>query len=66
MTQVHRLMVVDDEDVNIDLLRLIFDRDFEIIAACDGIDALIKLESLDGVDAMLLDRMMPHMDGTQL
>lgn len=61
-----RLMIIDDAEINREVLKLMFDDEYEVIEAENGSDALKKLEELNGqVDAILLDLMMPVMDGSQ-
>ena len=59
----HTVMVVDDEPDTIDLVRLVLEsEDIDVIGANSGSECL---EMLDGSrpDAILLDLMMPEMDG---
>ncbi|MEI6413360.1 MAG: response regulator [Pseudomonadota bacterium] len=61
-----RILVVDDELWNRELLRDILTiQDHEVIEAEDGIDALEKSNSED-LDVILLDVMMPRMDGIEV
>jgi DNA-binding response OmpR family regulator len=61
-----KILVVDD-DPHIRELVGVFLRNegFDIIDAVDGVDALSKLEA-NKVDLVILDIMMPNMDGWQL
>ena len=62
------LLVVDDEDYNIKIIRRHLEKDnFRITSAGDGIEAwdLLK-KSSEAFDAIILDRIMPHMDGMEL
>ena len=59
----HTVMVVDDEPDTIDLVRLVLEsEDIDVVGANSGSECL---EMLDGSrpDAILLDLMMPEMDG---
>lgn len=57
------ILLVDDEPQTRDLLRLMLKRDgYEVYDAEDGFDALQKVESLQP-DLVLLDVMMPDIDG---
>ena len=57
------VLIVDDEPMTRDLLRLMLERaGFDISEAEDGIDALEKIKD-STPDAVILDVMMPHMDG---
>ena len=61
------VLVVDDEPMTRDLIRLMLQRaGFQVREAEDGEDALRRLE-IDGVpDIFILDVMMPNMDGLTL
>lgn len=57
------VLIVDDEPMTRDLLRLMLERaGYDISEAEDGIDALEKIKD-STPDAVILDVMMPHMDG---
>lgn len=61
------VLIVDDERLNLDMLDTILkEAEFESIQACDGIDALEKLSKHSPFDVIILDWMMPNMDGIQL
>ncbi len=58
-----KILVVDDEPYIQRSLRLILEMEgFEVMSASDGLEAL-KLASETRPDLILLDIMMPHMDG---
>lgn len=60
---VNKIMAVDDDPNIRELIRLILKKEgFEVLEAVDGEDALKKLEN-GKVDLVILDIMMPHMDG---
>jgi two-component system response regulator HupR/HoxA len=62
-----RVMLVDDEPLNLDLLRRTLQRQFEIIEADSAAHALTWLEEHDGmVSVILCDQLMPGLSGTQL
>jgi len=63
-----RILAVDDDTSNLNLIRLYLeDTDFEIITAMDGLDAWeILQKEHKNIDVLLLDRMMPNMDGMEL
>ena len=64
MTQ--SILLVDDEPQTRDLLRLMLKRDgYEVFDAEDGFDALEKVK-LHKPDAILLDVMMPELDGIEV
>jgi PleD family two-component response regulator len=57
-----KVLIVDDEPLNIELMEEILSKDYEVIKASSGIDALIKVEKTLP-DLILLDVMMPNMNG---
>ena len=60
-----RLLVADDESVIRDLFRACFEMDYEVIEADNGRDAL-ELVFTKNPDIVLLDWMMPELDGVQV
>lgn len=60
-----RLLLVDDEPENCELLRRMFRREFEVEVAHSGTAALGMLEK-SGYDVIITDQMMPGMTGTEL
>ena len=66
MTAPARILVVDDEPFNRDVLAQELELlDHEAVAAVDGRDALQRLAG-EAVDLILLDIMMPEMDGFEV
>ena len=61
-----KLLVVDDEDSIRAVIRARFSDQFEILEAADGTDALVMLESETGIEIVLLDVMMPGLDGFEV
>jgi two-component system, sensor histidine kinase and response regulator len=59
-----RILVVDDEEHNRQLVERIFSRHYEIVCASDGKEALEKLAQ-ESFDVVLLDIMMPNMGGLE-
>lgn len=60
------LLVEDDDDIREDLAALIEDRGYRVVTAVNGSEALDKLSSMPLPSLILLDLMMPVMDGWQL
>ena len=59
-----QILIVDDEEVNREILKEMFrDGQYELIEAEDGEDAIAKLKSNDRIVLVLLDIVMPIMDG---
>lgn len=59
------LVVDDDADVRSSLQEVLEDEGFEVTVAGDGQEALRKLDGGLAPDVILLDLMMPVMDGIQ-
>jgi two-component system response regulator RegX3 len=59
------LIVEDDEQVVTLLEQLLTHEGYEVAAAGDGLAGLLKLGA-GGIDAVLLDVMMPDVDGTRV
>ena len=57
-----RLLVVDDEPTNLQVLRHVLDKDYRLLFATDGTRAL-QLARQEQPRLVLLDVMMPGMDG---
>jgi CheY-like chemotaxis protein len=60
-----KMLVVDDEPDNLDLLYRTFRRDFRVFKADSGIDALEVLSREGEVAVIISDQRMPEMKGTE-
>ncbi len=60
-----KLLVVDDEPDNLDLLYRTFHRDFRVFKAESGVGALALLEVQGEMAIIISDQRMPQMDGTE-
>lgn len=60
-----KLMVVDDEADNLDLLYRTFRRQFEVYTATSGLNALEILEQVGEMGIIISDQRMPKMNGTE-
>lgn len=59
-----KILIVDDSDMNRSILADILENDFEIIEACDGVEAVNYLRTYGvEISLVLLDIFMPRMDG---
>jgi CheY-like chemotaxis protein len=59
-----KILAVDDEQLNLKILKMHLDEaGFDTVLAADGQAALNKLEEHPDTEVILLDRMMPVMDG---
>jgi putative two-component system response regulator len=61
-----RILVVDDEPGNIDIMTEILKSDYTVLAARDGVEALSIAASNAPPDLVMLDIMMPGMDGYEV
>ena len=61
-----KLLIVDDESDNLDLLQRIFHREYHILRAKSGFEALAILEQEPDVGVIVSDQRMPMMTGTEL
>ncbi len=68
MSHIPRLLIVDDEPLNVEiLLEYLEDGGYELDTAGDGQEAWEKLEAApDHYDVVILDRMMPRMNGMEV
>ena len=60
-----KLMVVDDEPDNLDLLHRTFRRDFQVYKASDALGALKVLDTEGEMAVIISDQRMPEMNGTE-
>lgn len=65
--KMNMILVVDDQPVNRLILRKILERDYRVIEAGNGKQALKILDKMDGeISAVVLDLVMPEMDGYEM
>ncbi|MEO5341564.1 MAG: diguanylate cyclase [Magnetococcus sp. MYC-9] len=62
----YAILIVDDERFNLNLLQDLLDPQYDIIAAKNGAQALKRANTTPPPDLILLDIMMPDMDGYQV
>ncbi|MBR0227799.1 MAG: EAL domain-containing protein [Clostridia bacterium] len=61
------VLIVDDQEINRDVLGMILEDYYDLIYACDGQEAIQKIEEYqDKLSLIMLDLMMPVMDGFQV
>ena len=60
-----RILVVDDDKMNVDVLNKMLSKTYEILTAYDGNEALSKAK-IANPDLILLDIMMPDIDGFEV
>jgi CheY-like chemotaxis protein len=63
----NNILVIDDEPLNIKLIKAFLeDYPYNVISANNGADGLEILHGPIQIDLILLDRMMPEIDGLEL
>jgi two-component system, response regulator, stage 0 sporulation protein F len=60
-----KLIYVDDEEMNRQLFRLLFEKKYEVITAESGVIALTLLENHPDIVAVISDMKMPTMSGIE-
>ena len=61
----HKVLIVDDETLNIEFLQTLLNEEINVIFATSGEDALSIVQA-NRPDMILLDIMMPGMDGYEV
>lgn len=61
-----KVLLVEDHEFSREAMIMYLERDFEVLPAADGVEALELLRSHPDVQLMLTDWMMPRMDGLEL
>ena len=60
------LLIVDDDPVNLSLLNEVLKSDYKVMAAKDGKKAIVTARTNQPPDLILLDIVMPEMDGYEV
>ncbi|MDE7367435.1 MAG: response regulator, partial [Lachnospiraceae bacterium] len=58
-----QILIVDDEEVNRAILKEMFRNEYETIEAANGQDAILQIEKNQNIVLILLDIVMPVMNG---
>lgn len=66
MDKTHRILIVDDENYNIKVLTDFLRQDYRIMAAKDGEHGLRAVQGSNPPDLILLDIIMPGIDGYEV
>lgn len=64
--QAQTILIADDEPANISLLNEVLKADYRIMVAKDGRRALLAAQSIPSPDLILLDIVMPELDGYEV
>lgn len=60
------ILIVDDEENNVELMAAMFSHQYNIKVAYNGKQALKALDKFDDIDLVLLDIVMPKVDGFEV
>jgi len=66
MQKKYRILVVDDERSNRKVLSELLDEEFDIVLAKNAAQVFQRLDSQEKIDLVLLDIMLPDMDGYEI
>ena len=59
-----KILVVDDDSMNLSRTKIILGKDYDMLLANSGVEALVKLKN-ERIDLVLLDIDMPEMNGIE-
>lgn len=59
------ILIIDDSEVDRQRLKVSFEKKYNILEAENGLEGLQKLEETTEVDLIILDIIMPRMDGVE-
>jgi len=63
----NKLLIIDDSEINRSILADILEKEFEILEAADGVEAIALLEQYEtDISVVLLDIVMPRMNGFEV
>lgn len=66
MSALLKVLLVEDHEFSREAMSMFLERDFEVLVAADGVEALEILKAHSDIQLVLTDWMMPRMDGLQL
>jgi two-component system, response regulator, stage 0 sporulation protein F len=59
------ILYVDDEELNLMLFEINFQRNYEIITSASGVEGLEKIRSINDIKVVISDMRMPGMNGIE-
>ncbi len=62
----HRIMVVDDDPINLAIVKALLEEKYEVITASSSLQAFGHLRRDHELDLMLVDMQMPETDGVEV
>lgn len=63
----YKVLAVDDEEMNLDIIQdCLTSAGFDVITSTDGYGALKNIAAHDDISVLVLDRMMPIMNGIDI
>ena len=65
-TQRHTVLIADDSPSYLEMLHFLFEENYTVLEAENGADALVCMRAHPGLSAVILDLLMPEMDGFQV
>lgn len=64
MADKYKILIIDDDELLLDMYAIKFrEQGFEVETACSGTDGVEKIKEGIGPDIILVDLVMPNMDG---
>ncbi len=62
-----KILIVDDAELNRGLLASVFEDDYEVLEACDGVEACERIDEFgEDITIIFLDLMMPRKNGLEV
>lgn len=62
----YKMMIIDDDEITLDMIEALLDDSYTIIKMKSAVNALSKLKATPDIDIILLDMMMPELDGIKV
>ncbi len=62
----YKMMIIDDDEITLDMIETLLEDEYTIIKMKSGVNALAKLRTTPDIDIILLDMMMPGLDGMKI